>query len=917
MAGTRSLAPLIAGTFALPNSSPFTSVANNYWEMRFHNVTLPGSGQNIFCNVAGGYCVQFDGAGNVQAVVSKDTVGSNPAVSVAGLTDFIVVLSRNVNTLLWTLEVFNTTTGSCASAPTSINVLGNNDWHGTGGGFATTGFVASVPYVRWYSGTRATACTQMPLETDAPGNLLDYEFENNLNDSSGNSIALAMSGPTYAATPTYAPTCQGQDPGSAPFPANVARANVAWPVTWVTCISENAGTAITYSWTLGTCPNGTLSNPTSATPRITVTAFGQCILNLAVSDSVPNTANVSTTLGAVVTDALDRVLTGNATQDLITGPMLRLGSLRGNAYFDDRNVAWADMLGGLQGNSDHQDVWNVHLTGNVDVVTTGGATTIVGHNGTTFKNDLCGGGSSQPSNQLLVVWIGNGLAVGGTRRVSLPIGSATYTCNTDSLITLSAQYNGPTATGVQYSVWPNAGNWVNPSENFNYYDNALAFRSLYLRTGLTRFETYFTTLVDRWFTMPEFDQGLLDPNVDNHLQPRIIGYTGMVMRALDGRSNMWPGLEHWCDFVAGESTTWRDDIREDGYRLSQLGLCGFADTGNPTHEATAKAAAAAMINNLWQNYRLPSGSWSDDQIGGFGYAACSWGCTQALSGTVSVGNGDTTMVLTGGTWDSTSYPSACNLPCPIWLSPSNMSPANSPYPKDNSGGDSVTFKIMSFTDSTHLVIDRPYDGTLAGTGRGYMICALCGWGTQPFMLGVDAGAFAYAYTALNGYSGAAGADVLAKQYAQDAVKFIASSGPAVNYYGLFYGRNWANCEPMSKALLDPNCSQTLDNISADIQGIRYLNMEVMHGFCAAYLLAGSQVILDSARWLFNAAFGPYDANFLDSYLSNTSSDFTAHKAKTLGFGFGWGLGACAAAVSTYAPLPSRVGVAGGTTGLLQ
>ena len=678
-AGTQSVAPLLAGSYTLPSSAPFNNAASFYITIRIHNWTTPGSAQDVNCTVAGGLCLNLDTLGNLRAVVSKDTLTGNPTAAMY-VGDSIARLRRDTVGMTYTLEMFNPATGACISNTQNITSLGNNNWSGSGGGFGGVSPTLRVAYFRWGNTTPPPICTGMPLETDSPGNILDYEFEGNANDTSGNTISLSGYGSAmYVATPTYAPTCQGQDPMGGLgglFNVNVISANTLASINWVICTSESVGpSGLTYVWTKATCPNATLSSATAALPNLLDTAFGQCVLNGTVTDGV-NPTSVVTTLGSVPVDGHCVVVTGNPTLDLIIKRQIRYGC-NPWLYADQRAAAWAQHIGALQSTSTYLDQWNTNLGGMVTITTNLGVTTIVG-SGTNFQNDFCNGGTSQAPNTFLIAWITDARAVGGTKRI--PLGGSGLTCNTSTLITLGAPYNGTlgtAATNIQYSLWNTADSWVGQSTNNNYYDNVLAFYTLYYRTGITQFLTYARTLADRWFTMPYFDQGLNDCNVDTCLVPRIVSYTGMIVRELDGRPDMVTGLDAWADTVSvhGFGLTWGNDIREQAYGTSVFALCGIVDTTG--HKATCQGYVQTAINTLWTPYRLTGGSWRDSLIGNTTYVMQSFAPSATLTGTVTISNGSSVLVGSGTGWSSASFPSNCTgNECDVWLTPSNADPSS-------------------------------------------------------------------------------------------------------------------------------------------------------------------------------------------------------------------------------------------------
>lgn len=1016
IAGTQSVT-LINGSFPLANSAPFNSVGDNTLTMRIHNWSAPGSTQIPFCLPAGTNCVSINSSSFFVTQIFKDTMsgGGQPSVSIAGIPDFIARLSRNTVAMIYTLEIFNVATGTCSSASNSISALGANNWSGSGGNsgvFDAVSPTARMAYLRWGTGVPTTICANMPLETDAPANLLDFEFEGSPADTSGNSVSLSGYGSaTYNPTPTYAPTCQGQDPIAGLFTANVITTNIVSSVSWVKCISESVGSALTYTWTKGTCPNSTLTSTTAAFPNVIITVAGQCVLNLSVTDGI-NTAMVVTTLGAPDVDGFGNIITGNAILDKVKGPMKRYG-LSPWPYFDPAEVNWAQHIGGIlngprlanavvtgvvngtpgtttvtykviftdaftqstaaltpstktfttaaatltgvnsltlnwsaptagtistvvyrtaaggtpnttgiiatlspgtltftdtgvgvtvappppttNSTGSYLDQWNIALAGTVTMTD---STHIVG-SGTDFQNQYCDGGTMQAPNQLFIAWIPDGRAVGGTRRVLL--GGSGMTCVDATHITLSFAYGGTLGTGIQYSYWDAANNWVGMSENNNYYDVCMAFYDAYYRTQYTIFHTYAQTFCDRWFTFPYFDQGLTDPNVNVSLFPRIVAYTGMAIREQE-RSNMLVGLDAWAD---SDILHWNfyGDVRETAYVLSVFAINAIIDPPG-SHQTAMQAQTATFVSTTWANQVLPDGSFTTTLQGDALYVNQTFAPSASISGTITATLGNSVFLGVGTNFlDPAFLPSTCVFTgtCDLWLTPSNANPANSPYPKDNTGGDNTTFHV-TVIDATHLQADRNYDGILAGSGRGFQVGTQLGWGVQPFHMGVVAAAMSYSYVALTGNHNTEATQ--AKGFAVGAAKWIAGTGTigtymSVAYNGLFYARNYANCITFNQAITDINCTQDLTMI----QGIRYLNMEVMHGFSAAYQISLDSTILAGGNLLYGAAYGCLGGPFSDAICLNGSLDpgsfeWTTYSAKTFGFSMGWGEGGSWPAVIT-------------------
>lgn len=105
----------------------------------------------------------------------------------------------------------------------------------------------------------------------------------------------------------------------------------------------------------------------------------------------------------------------------------------------------------------------------------------------------------------------------------------------------------------------------------NYYDLALTQYINYYRTREARFLEYARKTADAWWHSPHISDGTVTSG-PNHLPPRSMAFAGLMLRALDGRPEMWDYLErevkatfnNWV-YVRKNNPTLYYDIREDGY----------------------------------------------------------------------------------------------------------------------------------------------------------------------------------------------------------------------------------------------------------------------------------------------------------------------------------------------------------------
>jgi hypothetical protein len=105
----------------------------------------------------------------------------------------------------------------------------------------------------------------------------------------------------------------------------------------------------------------------------------------------------------------------------------------------------------------------------------------------------------------------------------------------------------------------------------NYYDLALTQYINYYRTGDARFLEYARKTADAWWNSQFIADGTVTGG-PNHLPPRSMAFAGLMLRALDGRPEMWDYLErevratfeNWV-YRRKNNPTLYYDIREDGY----------------------------------------------------------------------------------------------------------------------------------------------------------------------------------------------------------------------------------------------------------------------------------------------------------------------------------------------------------------
>ena len=771
----------------------------------------------------------------------------------------------------------------------------------------------SLAFLRWYGGTIAAgAKAPWGSVANAGGKVLaDWEFEGNGNDSSGNSLTLALtplSGAVapqaYIPSPAYPPACSagaqqsfvvGTFPkldGSASFPLD-------------------GGNALAYAWSyLPSAQPGMpvqllrWSSQSVVNPSIAGFVAGPVNLQLTVTDGGGRRSSCVVHDGAVTTNSAGDVVLPDARISQILGPLPQWNGARDNRmpWIDIISKQWADRLGGLQGMivpggvvTNFVDEWNIPQAGTASA--TQGSNNITG-SGTSFQTVFCGGaGNTTPIyNTYFIGWYNYPIAGGGGgtgRRFYQVTG-----CPSQTSLTINWPWVPASQSGMQFALWTDAGfgSWANGSANINYYDNVAAFYAMYYRSGIDLYLQYARWLADRWWTNPAvLDRGNCHDGLAGMcVMPRITSLTGMFLRAIDqdtvagarNSSPMWPGIRALVDqsFLYNVKI-WNQynsiivDLRETAYNVLYVAMCAAYDP-DAAHAAICRSAVNGSINTMWKCQRQPDGHWQ-----GLAYQYGSEALGGGLPGLAAVTPGSNIVTISGGNWD------------PSWFPTQFFSVYNA---TDYTTRDS-TYYNATYVDATHIQLDRAYaDNCLAGRnscmnrqwllGNGWI-----GFGTQPFMLGIAGHAFNQAFIALSMDPQYATTAALAKSYVVDAGKWIAKStldgtgGTDPETRGAFYGVGYGVCTPGTMAnscRVDPVASRENMGEALGLLGL-------------AYAYAPSPALQTAIDNVFTAAYAknPSDPGYDGTYAQeldplNNGAFWNTNNGKWLGFF--WGMGRNAA-----------------------
>jgi hypothetical protein len=167
----------------------------------------------------------------------------------------------------------------------------------------------------------------------------------------------------------------------------------------------------------------------------------------------------------------------------------------------------------------------------------------------------------------------------GWLRVRMPDGNyrevKVASVESDARLTLASPWPYASvfgAAGDTFHFDTNVGGWnYDLYYNASYYDTALVEYINYYRTGDARFLAYARKAADSWWASRWVGSGTVTQG-PNFLPPRSQAFAGLMLRAMDGRPEMWDYLQR---IVAQTFDTWvwrpranpslYYDLREDGY----------------------------------------------------------------------------------------------------------------------------------------------------------------------------------------------------------------------------------------------------------------------------------------------------------------------------------------------------------------
>ena len=865
------LLPGSTASISVPAVTPFTTLGNTRLELRINRRTTP-SAQTPVLQLPG-WSVQLLPNGEVCGLEYIDSMpdrGNMMCADVTGKPDITIRLQRDTvrqqfqmevrtSTEDWTAVTYcgsemNGTQGNTIPCP--ITTINSAAWTG-GGSFGGSFTNVQLSWVKWYSA--AVPPGTGSLSKNNPADLADWRFDTGLTSVGSQPVTVgplqavsnslgAGVGVIFAPTPALPPACNAGQ-------TQVFRAGYQAQLDGTASYPLDGGTTLTYLWTQISGPTTVQwSDATAAQPVLSGLVFGSYVFQLTVSDGTNRQSTCTVKDGAVATDNNNVVITGNSAVDALIGPQIRFGA-NPWPWFDDRHKAAADIQ-----NADldpyYSSYWDTPGPGTIAV--TANSASVTGF-GTSFTTTFCQGPGNPTTPKFVngdrvsvVVWYPTTIS-GQTGRRTVPIAG----CQSDTSLTLTAAWGTDVAAGANlnytYVDDANSGNWVFNSDPANYYDNVTAFYTLYYRSGLDDYLNAARKLADRFWLSPRIDRGAAcGPNSPSTCTfPRNLSILGLVLRALDGRGDMWPGLHLiWNKYMSYDMALYDPeqgaiwDLREEAYHLAMISYCALVDT-DPNYRANCKAAISQSFAQVWTPFKGADGSWPSLYYGGSGGAPgyASWD----TGSSVTLTNGSTAVIGNGTSWTAGYFPTACidgaTTGCAIWFT-------NNPgtKPATNAAGDNTTY-APTYVDATHLTLDRPYQGTTGIHGWALTsppTAGLLGWGSQPFLMGIAGMAFDYAARAVADTDPTTSA--LAHSYNVSAANWLKTYAYWPLRKGLYYGSGFVNCQaPISDS--NPFCTG-LNNASQ----ARTLSAEIMRTLGTAYAYSGDSSLQAFGDTLYSAMF---------------------------------------------------------------
>jgi uncharacterized protein YjdB len=391
------------------------------------------------------------------------------------------------------------------------------------------------------------------------------------------SITVVPAGPVVGSI-AVSPKSPVLNPGGSVLLSATVRAQdgtpIALPVAW-TSLDPVAATVD---------PTGQVTAGAVGTARVIASAGGKA-----------DTATVTVQAPLPVPPG-EFVVFPNAAVEFIVGPQLRSGSSANPwPWFDQNAIA----KGHQHGNAFPVEVPSREVRGRVRV-TNGSA--VVHGTGTRFTED------ARQGAYFFIV------DATGTQRLGY-----SASIQNDSVLTLSGNWQWQSGSGL--TARSMLGSDFDPYSLQNYYDQALAQYINYYRTGDVAFLQHARKIADSWWESWPIARGTFTM-WGNSYSPRTVSMGGLMLRALDGRPEMWPWI---TDYVRAQFDVWVRTritypqlyfgVRDGGYMLLYAAWLAEAHP-DPAVRQEFRSKALQGARDYYARLQHQSGAWfwSENQV---------------------------------------------------------------------------------------------------------------------------------------------------------------------------------------------------------------------------------------------------------------------------------------------------------------
>jgi hypothetical protein len=293
---------------------------------------------------------------------------------------------------------------------------------------------------------------------------------------------------------------------------------------------------------------------------------------------------------AAANSASDLVTYPNQQVAFICGPQLKANSkLNPFPWFDSTELKYAHVLG-----KESPTIAPTVLTG---VVSASSNSPVITGQGTRFLAEVNPGDSAPRYNGWLRIR-------DGTDYREVKVASV----QSDTRLTLTSAWGFGSVRGAAADTYHRdatlaAWNYDRYFDS-NYYDLALTEYIAYYRTGDSAYLSYARKIADAWWSSSYIANGTVTAGANN-LPPRSMAYAGLMLRALDGRPEMWDYLERqvratfdqWLKRNRNNASLFYD-LREDGYaQLYAVLLARVLPDQYPLYANGSLAASTGIVRD--------------------------------------------------------------------------------------------------------------------------------------------------------------------------------------------------------------------------------------------------------------------------------------------------------------------------------